>query len=61
LETLLNSQPPDMSAQALVDCILAAVRDHLGGEEAQDDMTILAIRSRDVPSEKTPAVSQGEE
>lgn len=57
LEALLNGQPRDMSAQTLVDRILAAVRDHLGDEEAQDDMTILAIRSLDVLSEKTPDVS----
>jgi serine phosphatase RsbU (regulator of sigma subunit) len=47
LEALLNGLPVDTSAQALVDRILAAVREHLGGEEVQDDVTILAIRSRE--------------
>jgi serine phosphatase RsbU (regulator of sigma subunit) len=46
LEALLNGLPADTSAQQLVDKILAGVREHLGGEEAQDDVTIVAVRSR---------------
>jgi serine phosphatase RsbU (regulator of sigma subunit) len=47
LEALLNGLPADTSAQTLIDRIMAAVREHLDGEEVQDDVTILAIRSRE--------------
>jgi sigma-B regulation protein RsbU (phosphoserine phosphatase) len=47
LEALLNELPADIDPQALIDRILGAVGEHLGGEEAQDDITLLAIRSRD--------------
>jgi len=45
LEELLKTLPEDIAAQALIDRIMAAVRVHLGDEEPQDDVTILAIRS----------------
>lgn len=47
LEELLNSLPKNIAAQALIDQILAAVRAHLGDQEPQDDVTILAVRSRE--------------
>ncbi len=48
LEALLNELPAETDAQTLVDRILAAVDAHLDGDEAQDDITILAIRSREI-------------
>jgi serine phosphatase RsbU (regulator of sigma subunit) len=48
LEALLNEMPLDASAESLVDCILNAVRVHLGGLEAQDDITVVALRSVEV-------------
>jgi hypothetical protein len=49
LEVLLNSLSPDSSAQDVVDRIMAAVREYLEGEEPQDDLTILAIQSMEIP------------
>jgi len=45
LEELLKTLPQTITAQDLIDRIMAAVRVHLGDEEPQDDVTILAIRS----------------
>jgi hypothetical protein len=50
LEELLNTLPGNVGAQDLIDRIMAAVRVHLGDEEPQDDVTILAIRSLDLVS-----------
>ncbi|MBN1563434.1 MAG: SpoIIE family protein phosphatase, partial [Anaerolineae bacterium] len=55
-EALLNALPSDISAQGVVDRVLAAVREHLGTEEAQDDLTILVIRSLVT----TPATTKSE-
>ncbi len=51
LETLLNALPADITPQAVIDRIMATLRDYLGGEEPQDDITILVIRSQEVVSE----------
>ena len=48
VEALLNETPADITGQQLVDRIMAAVREHLQGEEPQDDLTILVIRSLDI-------------
>ncbi len=45
VEAVLNSIPPDATAQLVVDTMLEATRKHLGSEEAQDDLTIMVIRS----------------
>jgi serine phosphatase RsbU (regulator of sigma subunit) len=56
LEALLNELPAETDAQTLIDRILMAVDAHLDGDEAQDDITILAIRSREsVPEVEQPA------
>jgi serine phosphatase RsbU (regulator of sigma subunit) len=46
LEALLNELSPALSTRELVDCVLSAVRDHLGGLEAQDDVTVVALKSQ---------------
>jgi sigma-B regulation protein RsbU (phosphoserine phosphatase) len=46
VEALLNSLPAEITAQGVVDRVLAAVHDHLDNQEAQDDLTILVVRSR---------------
>lgn len=48
LEALLNGLPFDLSSSALVDCILQAVHQHLGGLEAQDDVTVVVMKSVEV-------------
>ncbi|NDJ78718.1 MAG: SpoIIE family protein phosphatase [Chloroflexi bacterium] len=52
LEKLLNDLPEDVTAQGIVEIILKSVRDHLSGEEAQDDLTILVMQSIAVKTEK---------
>jgi phosphoserine phosphatase RsbU/P len=48
LEELLNGLSPTLTAKELVDCILQAVHQHLDGLEAQDDVTVVAMKSQDV-------------
>jgi serine phosphatase RsbU (regulator of sigma subunit) len=48
LEALLNGLPPKISAKELVDCILQAVHQHLDGLEAQDDVTVVVMKSQEV-------------
>ena len=65
LEELLNNLPADVTAQQVVDKILEETREHLAGEEAQDDLTILVIRSLEVPQSaeaetEKPAVVEAE-
>jgi serine phosphatase RsbU (regulator of sigma subunit) len=48
LEELLNSLPKTISAQGVIDAVMASVRAHLGDQEPQDDVTLLAIRSLEV-------------
>lgn len=55
LEELLNGLPADVTARGIIDAILASVTTHLEGEEAQDDLTIMAIRSLE-----TETVTTGE-
>jgi serine phosphatase RsbU (regulator of sigma subunit)/anti-sigma regulatory factor (Ser/Thr protein kinase) len=45
LEALLNELPDDLSARDALERILAAVREHLGRETPQDDITVMVIRS----------------
>ncbi|RPJ01444.1 MAG: GAF domain-containing protein [Chloroflexi bacterium] len=45
LEALLNSLPLEVTAQQVIDAIIAAVRDYVGDEEPADDLTIVAVRS----------------
>ncbi len=45
LETLLNGLPVMVSSQQLVDSILGAVKQYLNGIEAQDDITVVALRA----------------
>jgi sigma-B regulation protein RsbU (phosphoserine phosphatase) len=49
LEKLLNGNR-DLSAQGLVDLILAEVQEHAGGEPAFDDVTVMVIK-KNVESE----------
>ncbi len=48
LEALLNTLPPDLSSSALVDCILQSVHDYLQGLEAQDDVTVVVMKSVEI-------------
>ncbi|MCC7446585.1 MAG: SpoIIE family protein phosphatase [Anaerolineae bacterium] len=45
LEALLAELPPTLTAQQVIDAILDAVHRHLEGQEPQDDITIVAVRS----------------
>jgi len=45
LEALLNSLPATVSSQQLVTVIFAAVKQYLNGIEAQDDITVVALRA----------------
>jgi hypothetical protein len=56
LEALLNDLPNDVTAQGVIDAVLAAVREHLGDQEPQDDVTLLALRSLEITVSKTVAV-----
>lgn len=53
VEALLKDAPTDITGQQLVERMMAAVREHLQGEEPQDDLTILVIRSLEI--ERVPA------
>lgn len=48
LETLLNSLPVSQTPKELADCLLAAVRAHLNGLEAQDDVTVVVMKSQEL-------------
>lgn len=52
LEELLNGLPKGITAQGLIDAVMAAVRVHLGDQEPQDDVTLLAIRSLEIIAPK---------
>lgn len=58
LEALLNGLPRDLGAQELIERIVAAVRAHLGGEEPQDDVTMVVLRSVEVPESSRPRPGQ---
>jgi serine phosphatase RsbU (regulator of sigma subunit) len=45
LEALLAEMPMPTSADCVVDTVLAAVRQHLEGQEPQDDITVVAVKS----------------
>jgi serine phosphatase RsbU (regulator of sigma subunit) len=45
LEALLAEIPVPASADQVVDTILTVVRQHLEGQEPQDDITVVAIKS----------------
>jgi len=45
LESLLNSLPQSLTAEQVADQIVEAVRQHLEGQEPQDDITIVTIQS----------------
>jgi phosphoserine phosphatase RsbU/P len=45
LEMLLASMPQDITADEITDRIMAAVRNHLGALEPQDDITVVAMKS----------------
>ncbi len=47
-ETLLGNLPSDLSSADIIVHILQAVRDHLHGVEAQDDITVVVTRSVDL-------------
>lgn len=47
-EKLLNALPTDVSAERVADTILAAVRAHLDGLDAQDDITIVIMKALEV-------------
>ncbi|HEX3049442.1 MAG TPA: SpoIIE family protein phosphatase [Aggregatilineaceae bacterium] len=51
LEALLNACPIEIDAQALLDRIVAAVREHVGPNELQDDLTVVTLRSLAVGGE----------
>ncbi|PJF37423.1 MAG: hypothetical protein CUN49_00435 [Candidatus Thermofonsia Clade 1 bacterium] len=44
-EALLAAQPPEASADQIADSILAAVHAHLNGQEAQDDITVVVLKT----------------
>ena len=44
-ESLLGSLPSNLNSETLVERVLEADRYHLNGLEAQDDITVLVIRS----------------
>ena len=44
LAEVLQAQPPDASAEVLVDAVLHAVRQFLASGEPTDDMTVVALR-----------------
>jgi serine phosphatase RsbU (regulator of sigma subunit) len=44
-ESLLAAQPLSASADQIADGILTAVRAHLDGQEAQDDITIVVLKT----------------
>jgi sigma-B regulation protein RsbU (phosphoserine phosphatase) len=46
LTALFRILPPDLSASETADRVLAAVRTHLNGVEAGDDMTLVVLRVR---------------
>lgn len=54
LEILLDSLPLNASAQEVLNRILQAVQQHLGSESAQDDVTVMVIRSLQAESLATP-------
>lgn len=45
LEALLDAVPPDLDAEGVCIMILEAVYQHLDGREAQDDITVVVMRS----------------
>jgi sigma-B regulation protein RsbU (phosphoserine phosphatase) len=47
-EALLATFPTQLSSAEIVTDLLQAVRDHLHGIEAQDDITVVVIRSIDL-------------
>ena len=47
-EALLGGLSVSLPSETLVEHILEAVRNHLNGLEAQDDVTVLVIRSVDL-------------
>lgn len=51
IEVLLESMPTDISAEDALQRILTAVEQHLGEEDAQDDITLMVIRSLEVEPE----------
>ncbi len=61
IEALLNEIPPGITGQQLVDRIMAAVREHLKGEEPQDDLTILVIRSLETGQARRPESSAAQD
>lgn len=58
LEELLNGLPAVVTAQGVIDALLDSVKTHLEGEEAQDDLTIMAIRSVDVEKARDDSASE---
>lgn len=53
LEALLNELPDNLSAREALERILVAVREHLGRETPQDDITVMVIRSLYVAPDST--------
>lgn len=49
IEALLASLPVALDGEAIIARILAAVDEHLAGQEAQDDITLVVLRSLEVP------------
>lgn len=56
LEFLLNSMPPDISAEDALNRILDAVQQHIGDRDPADDMTVMVLRTLAVekPTEPQP-------
>jgi serine phosphatase RsbU (regulator of sigma subunit) len=48
LEAVLASVPPTSSANQIADMIVNAVRLHLAGQDPQDDMTVVIVKSIDL-------------
>ncbi|HLA42152.1 MAG TPA: SpoIIE family protein phosphatase [Aggregatilineales bacterium] len=55
IEALLQSLPEDVPAEAVIQHVLDAVREHLGEQQSpQDDITIMVLRSIEVKSKTAP-------
>lgn len=48
LEALLETMPPEVDVYTARDRILTAVKRHLAGQDAQDDVTIMVMRTTEV-------------
>jgi serine phosphatase RsbU (regulator of sigma subunit) len=60
LEALVNMLPPDLELDELVEQIIATVLDFVGGAEAHDDITLIAMRPNAQAAQHSADVPQSE-